>query len=816
MNAAGGRNNIPCNYCGIPGHSTNSCFKRRQMEFETENKKLQTQIESLQKAMQEQNQTKNVRVLQSTKTESENNSSTNMNSLMNRHLAVAEQRKVPDYSHLLPNNVTVIQACIMATADRNRFHNIEKIMLCQIEGVDMLLSPLNDTGADISIVSLDVAKKYKLTIHQPDDENIGIRVADTRILLRIGYVTIKTHILFPNDDHRQTIEIVKKFEVMETAIPFIFGTDLLPIIFPNDDILKYVPKSRSISLVPIDVKYLDSQLFNPDSLVWLDKTHAIKFRELSTQDKCLMSMNTIDNVKVTYVNMTSLTNEIDNSLVCELTTMPVSIEPHTEKDIITTTQLNNNSITDSHKQHNNNIEMSSQTPQAINVIKCSSCPLRTFRSESDFQAHVKAVHVQGKMKCFNCNYWFDNKQALDTHKLKDNCTREEKLKKKQESVLRSEPLSVSSNISSQVGEINTPSSLNREQSIIECCQHCHQRHFISYRCNEEIEAAHRIYQNLVADKQVQDQKQRQREEEQKRQRLHVNVPILTPWEEYLRSQPNVPPHLMSSLPSTPLLPQPPTSYTPLTPTLSQQTTPIFPSPQLPTPILHVLPPQLQSQRSEITMDDVFDLEEWFRDKGIAVLVTRQNFNEMREQRRMLVGDARPLNPTVPTITPTPQRHGSRMYHNYHDNNNNNNNNDNNGDENDDLRIDKELISPAHEHRRHRSRETGENEGRPTQRIMCRFKSGCTHADCQFRHPQGWSAGEAQRQRLERSRSPRGTDSSTSTTTSTTITYSTSPSTSIVPATTISQTMAANTTVVSQSTTTNTTTRLPRLPHQCIH
>jgi hypothetical protein len=315
-NAFGGRNNTPCTFCGVLGHSLNACFKKRQSEFETENKKLQTQIETLQKVVQDQNQIKNIRIVRSTNLDAEDNSPTHVNSLMNRRLT-SDQRKVIDYSHLLPNNVNVVQTYNVATAGKNKSHSIEKIMLCQIEGLETLLSPLNDTGADISIISLDVANKYKLTINLPDDENMGIRVADRRILMRIGYVTIKIHILFPCDEHRQTIEAIKKFEVMETAIPFIFGTDLLPTIFPRDEILKYVPKARSISLVPFDIKYVNAKPFNHNSTVWLDKNQEIKFHELSTQDKCMMSMNMINDLKITYVNMLSVTKIFNDEPECD-------------------------------------------------------------------------------------------------------------------------------------------------------------------------------------------------------------------------------------------------------------------------------------------------------------------------------------------------------------------------------------------------------------------------------------------------------------------------------------------------------------------
>ena len=770
-NAFGGRNNTPCTFCGVPGHSLNACFKKRQSEFETENKKLQTQIETLQKVVQDQNQIKNIRIVRSTNLDAEDNSPTHVNSLMNRRLT-SDQRKVIDYSHLLPNNVNVIQTYNVATAGKNKSHSIEKIMLCQIEGLETLLSPLNDTGADISIISLDVANKYKLTIHLPDDENMGIRVADRRILMRIGYVTIKIHILFPCDEHRQTIEAIKKFEVMETAIPFIFGTDLLPTIFPRDEILKYVPKARSISLVPFDIKYVNAKPFNHNSTVWLDKNQEIKFHELSTQDKCMMSMNMINDLKITYVNMLSVTKIFNDEPECD-SIDDVSIQSNkylkTEKlnKINTDTDIDRTVIDNSNQD--NSIDMNSKIPTAETVIRCSLCPLRTFASEFDFEAHKKAVHVPGKIKCYNCNYWFDDKTALDNHKIKDNCNKEQKQKKKQLETLPTESsLSSYSSTSSSTPPINKNIILSKhhEQSQVRYCNHCHSSHSVDYHCDESVEATRRNYENILAEK--------QRQEQNKHHQLNMNVPILAPWEEYRSTRENeMTRGNVSSTPSTSFTPitiaTSPTSLrsSPSISTISQQPTPIMPSP-LPTLFTpHIipttstshfipLPPQLQSQRPEITMEDVFDLEEWFREKGISVLITRQNYEEMREQRRNLVGNVRP----TPTEHLSPQRHGSRRYQDRIGNTNVNINT---------TTTDTSLIP------RQRSRETSDYDSSTMPQRMCRFKFNCTHTDCRFKHPEGWNPIEAQRQRAERSRSPPITNTNTTITTFTSTSQSTSTS-----------------------------------------
>jgi hypothetical protein len=773
------RNNTPCAYCGIPGHSTNACFKKKQSEFETENKKLQTQLETLQKVVQDQSQVKNVRIVQSSNSEQDNNYS-QVNSLMNRRLTAGEQRKVVDYSHLLPSSVTVVQTYNVKTAAKTNFHSIEKIMLCQIEGLEVLLSPLNDTGADISIISLDVVKKYKLKIHLPDDENVGIRVADTRILMRIGYVTIKIHILFPTDPEKPTIETIKRFEVMETAIPFIFGTDLLPIIFPRDEILNYVPKSRSTSLVPLNVKYIDAQPFNYDSFVWLDKNQEMKFRDLSTQNKCMMSMNMIHNLKITCVNMIITTTMLNDEFECESLNDDTE-HPDLDLSNITDSNFKSDKSNNISSEQNTQPNMSSKTPTAENVIRCSLCHLRTFASEYDFEAHKRAVHAPGRMKCYNCNYWFDSRAALENHKLKDNCNKEQKQKKKQNLTITADtspspqPIMIPASTSTNK---NIILSKHQETAPIELCQYCQQRHFTSFHCDQEVEAAKAQYQKVMAEKQKQDQQQqRQVREEQRHEQTIPTEQMLTPWEKYLREKDLTRGNV--SLISTPMTQTASTVSMPATlstssivsppvSTSSQQTTPVMPSPMpmsfIP-PILP-LPLQLQSQRSEtVTMDDVFDLEEWFRSKGISVLITRQNYEQMREQRRYIIGDAKPTQMGVPTHGP--RRYGSRREQDRRNNNTNTNT--------DPIVTEENLTSSIP---RQRSREA-RGEGSPiTPKRMCRYRSGCTHDNCRFNHPEGWNPIEALRQREERSRSPPVVHSNpTITPTSESMSRSTSMSTS---------------------------------------
>jgi hypothetical protein len=127
---------------------------------------------------------------------------------------------------------------------------------------------LNDTGASFCAVSKALATTHRLHIHTPshnEPQYIKLAEKDSKVK-RIGYVEIDTTIHFSGGTQRQPYVCRKRFEVMNMHYPFILGVDLLPKVFPHDEIMDYIMLPSSISSPPQpilgsgEVKYMVSSL----------------------------------------------------------------------------------------------------------------------------------------------------------------------------------------------------------------------------------------------------------------------------------------------------------------------------------------------------------------------------------------------------------------------------------------------------------------------------------------------------------------------------------------------------------------------------
>ena len=78
-----------------------------------------------------------------------------------------------------------------------------------------------------------------------------IRLANKSVIPRIGYVSITGTFIFPDEYPYQTpIRCEKIFEVMPCEHAFLLGTGMLPTLFPQDKIMKYLPSHSSITDKP--------------------------------------------------------------------------------------------------------------------------------------------------------------------------------------------------------------------------------------------------------------------------------------------------------------------------------------------------------------------------------------------------------------------------------------------------------------------------------------------------------------------------------------------------------------------------------------
>ena len=112
---------------------------------------------------------------------------------------------------------------------------------------------LNDTGAQLSGISLSLVKKNRIFVHKPrTGEPKYLRMVDKGITVpRIGYVNIPITVEFKGGAERIPYRCTKQFEVLNMDYPFILGVDILPSIFPNDDIMNYLLLPSRITTPPV-------------------------------------------------------------------------------------------------------------------------------------------------------------------------------------------------------------------------------------------------------------------------------------------------------------------------------------------------------------------------------------------------------------------------------------------------------------------------------------------------------------------------------------------------------------------------------------
>jgi hypothetical protein len=110
-------------------------------------------------------------------------------------------------------------------------------------------SALLDTGAEFSAISSTLATKHKLHIFKPgEDETKYITLADrSKHVARVGYVVLHFTVHFEGGKKREPFTCRKKLEVLNMSYDFILGVDMLPQLFPNDDIMDFLVRPAPIT-----------------------------------------------------------------------------------------------------------------------------------------------------------------------------------------------------------------------------------------------------------------------------------------------------------------------------------------------------------------------------------------------------------------------------------------------------------------------------------------------------------------------------------------------------------------------------------------
>jgi hypothetical protein len=117
-----------------------------------------------------------------------------------------------------------------------------------------VLDPLIDTGADFSIINKDLVKRLNLKITHVDDDTL-IQLADKSKVKRIGYVTIVLSFIKHGIKQQEKVRMKKRFEIMDCNQSMILGVDVIPTLFPNDEIKHYIIQPANITTKPQKVTY---------------------------------------------------------------------------------------------------------------------------------------------------------------------------------------------------------------------------------------------------------------------------------------------------------------------------------------------------------------------------------------------------------------------------------------------------------------------------------------------------------------------------------------------------------------------------------
>ena len=105
-----------------------------------------------------------------------------------------------------------------------------------------------------------LVRQHRLPIRTPrQGEPRYLAMADkTKIVRRIGTITIPITVHFSGGAYHKPYECTKTFEVLDMDYDFILGVDILPRLFPFDDIMNYLLLPSRISSPPVPLNSIDS------------------------------------------------------------------------------------------------------------------------------------------------------------------------------------------------------------------------------------------------------------------------------------------------------------------------------------------------------------------------------------------------------------------------------------------------------------------------------------------------------------------------------------------------------------------------------
>lgn len=127
--------------------------------------------------------------------------------------------------------------------------SMRKVLVIKIFKNNDLFMPLLDSGAELSLISARLANKLRLHVFKPQGSK-HIKLGNKSLVARNGFVILPITVMFPGTK-RKPIVIKQQFEVFDCEPEFVFGVDVLPTLFPNDEFTGYMMPPASITRKPI-------------------------------------------------------------------------------------------------------------------------------------------------------------------------------------------------------------------------------------------------------------------------------------------------------------------------------------------------------------------------------------------------------------------------------------------------------------------------------------------------------------------------------------------------------------------------------------
>ena len=280
-------------------------------------------------------------------------------------------------------------------------------LLVQINGIDDTdYSSLCDSGASISVVSLNIVKQLGLTINaaEPGDH---LLVANGSRINRLGTVLLMVTIK-RSDNMEPPVTMAHEFEVMDNNVNFILGVDILRVLFDGNTLLNYcIMPTRNVQPYIINKGHITPSYYEHNNnkqkptINNLILTSIIKHPTTQGMNIFTPSYQSLDTV-----NSVSLNELYSNKFICNMLLQPQGNAGATlRKNINKSMNSNNNKHTLSDRDpsplakrvtrsttknnnNNNNIDMVIETntvnPIGLsNIIKHQSKSRKTRMSAAE-------------------------------------------------------------------------------------------------------------------------------------------------------------------------------------------------------------------------------------------------------------------------------------------------------------------------------------------------------------------------------------------------------------------------------------------------